>query len=320
MAPEQARGLKQTSPATDIYAVGTVLYESVTGRVPFSGDNFNDLMFKIVLAPRPNPADLEPTVDPELGKIILKAMSIDPAQRYATAEEFRVALVEWGEKQGAPLSTPEYRRSGGKTPRASSGRLANLSPGPSNASWEGETLQQSSSPVISGPPAGTLPAGTPIVSSSTSNPEITPTSRIRRNAAIAAGAALLVGAVVFAATRGGAKHPKGTVASATQATSTLAAAPPDPPPASAPAPPASEPQTIAVATQSAAAAPSPPSPPVGRVATTPRLASGRIGKPASAGTSTVAVAAPDAPPQKPPEPATPKPTEKLEGREILNSL
>ena len=57
MAPEQARGLKQIDARTDLYSVGTLIFECVTGRVPFEGDNFNDLMFKIVLAPRPNPLD-----------------------------------------------------------------------------------------------------------------------------------------------------------------------------------------------------------------------------------------------------------------------
>src|SRR5262249_42852916 len=50
MSPEQARGVKQLDARTDLYSVGTVLFECVTGRVPFQGDNFNDLMFRIVLS------------------------------------------------------------------------------------------------------------------------------------------------------------------------------------------------------------------------------------------------------------------------------
>jgi len=128
MSPEQARGLRQLDARTDLHAVGTVLFEAVTGRVPFTGDNFNDLMFKIVLEPRPKAIDFNPSLDPVLSEIIAKAIAIDPAERFATASEFRLALVDWLDSQGvASVHQPELRRApreslpsiGGSTPMQS---------------------------------------------------------------------------------------------------------------------------------------------------------------------------------------------------------
>ncbi len=118
MAPEQARGSKHVDPRTDLYSVGTLLFECVTGRVPFDGDNFNDLMFKIALSPRPNPLDLRPDLDPALVPIILKSIQADANERFATAELFREALLGWLESTGAQsVRTPELRRGTRTTPR-----------------------------------------------------------------------------------------------------------------------------------------------------------------------------------------------------------
>src|SRR5262249_10144149 len=123
------------------------------------------------------------------------------------AADFRNALVDWLDVRGVPVSTPEYRRAAGKTPRLSASRVADLSPRPSAAAWQGGTVAQPSAPSGAGQPAAPMPASTPIASSSPSNLRITPPSRARRNAAIGAGAALLVGVVLFAVARSGNKQP-----------------------------------------------------------------------------------------------------------------
>ena len=95
MAPEQARGSKQVDHRADLYAVGVILYECLTGQVPFRASSFNELMFKIALEdPRPL-RSLAPHVDETLAQIVTKAMSREPAQRYATAVELRQALAAW---------------------------------------------------------------------------------------------------------------------------------------------------------------------------------------------------------------------------------
>jgi eukaryotic-like serine/threonine-protein kinase len=123
MAPEQARGLKHVDPRTDLYSVGAVLYEMLTGRVPFTGENFNDLMFKIALAPRPSPLSIRPELDPPLAHLVIKAIAADPKERFQSASEFRTVLTEWLASQGVTSSSaPDFRRALVSTPREVGGR------------------------------------------------------------------------------------------------------------------------------------------------------------------------------------------------------
>ncbi len=90
MSPEQARG-KPISPATDLYALGCVLFELVTGRRPFKGENSLQTMFMHVEEPAPAASTFNPSVMPELDQLILWTMEKDPAARPASAEELRLA-------------------------------------------------------------------------------------------------------------------------------------------------------------------------------------------------------------------------------------
>jgi serine/threonine-protein kinase len=100
MAPEQAKGSRDLDHRVDLYAAGVILYEAVTGEVPFNADTFNELLFKIVLeTPRPI-EQVVPELDPAFGTLINKAMARDPAARFQTAAEFQEAVQHW--IQGAP--------------------------------------------------------------------------------------------------------------------------------------------------------------------------------------------------------------------------
>jgi serine/threonine-protein kinase len=97
MAPEQAKGARDLDHRVDIYACGVILYEALTGQVPFNADTFNELLFKIVLEePRPLHEFL-PNLDPGFASIVNKAMLRDPGQRFQTAQEFRDALGQWAQ-------------------------------------------------------------------------------------------------------------------------------------------------------------------------------------------------------------------------------
>lgn len=92
LSPEQAQGLPLTHH-TDIYSTGVVLYELVTGVLPFDADDIGLLLLQQVKkAPRP-PHDLNPAIPPALERVILKALAKQPEDRFSTAREMAEALA-----------------------------------------------------------------------------------------------------------------------------------------------------------------------------------------------------------------------------------
>jgi hypothetical protein len=98
MSPEQARGLSEADSRTDLYAVGVILYEAVTGRVPFTGASPTDLLFQIALSTPPPIPSLVNDVDTAFCSIVEKAMARDPGHRFQTGAEFIAALDAWAQR------------------------------------------------------------------------------------------------------------------------------------------------------------------------------------------------------------------------------
>ncbi len=92
MAPEQAAG-RDVDPRSDLYSLGVVLYEALTGRVPFEANNYSGLVYAVISVEPQRIEVLRPGVTPELAQIIHRAMSKDPAQRFQNAREMADALA-----------------------------------------------------------------------------------------------------------------------------------------------------------------------------------------------------------------------------------
>ena len=94
ISPEQAQG-KELTGLSDVYSLGIVLYEATTGRLPFEGTDSVSVAVKQVNELPPAPRTINPDIDPVLEAIIMKAMAKDPAQRFASAEDMRQALIDY---------------------------------------------------------------------------------------------------------------------------------------------------------------------------------------------------------------------------------
>jgi serine/threonine protein kinase len=117
MAPEQ--GLKGVCDSrSDIYSLGIVLYEMLTGYIPFDADTPLAILMKHLNDPLPLPTQVDPTLPSALENVVLKALAKDPDDRFQTAQEMAAAL-----QQSLPTDPPSAVRPVVQPPEKSSGQF-----------------------------------------------------------------------------------------------------------------------------------------------------------------------------------------------------
>jgi eukaryotic-like serine/threonine-protein kinase len=108
MAPEQLEG-KEITPATDTYALGIVMYEMLTGKVPFAGGSVFTTAMRRLSEPAPSPRELVQDVDPRWEAAILRCLERAPERRFASASDVAAAL-RGGDVIAAPAKPREYAK------------------------------------------------------------------------------------------------------------------------------------------------------------------------------------------------------------------
>lgn len=116
LAPEQAGGLMAT-PESDIYSLGVVAYEMLTGRLPFEADSAVGIAMKHLHEMPRHPSDVNPQVPRRAGDVVMRALAKNPTERFPSAGEFARALDRWREYNGANGSTMRYNAATVRVPR-----------------------------------------------------------------------------------------------------------------------------------------------------------------------------------------------------------
>jgi serine/threonine-protein kinase len=108
MSPEQGKG-ESLDGRSDLYSVGVILYQLLTGRLPFTAESAVGVLLKHLIEEPVPPAEIHPDVDPLLESVTLRAMRKRPEERFASAREMRAAIGGVGSEKNLPLPAPSGR-------------------------------------------------------------------------------------------------------------------------------------------------------------------------------------------------------------------
>jgi serine/threonine-protein kinase len=185
MAPEQAEG-RELSPQVDVYAAGTMLYEMLSGRLPFEESQLTAMLVARVNGDPPPLHTAAPDVPAELADVVMRAIARKPADRYRSAEEFGCALgmaaatvwgAEWLSTAGVPVQGSETISRAARTTLtpvvespATTGRSTAVPIDP-GADTGPDATRHSGTEVVGRDAVSPLPSGTEIVGHVEPRPE-----------------------------------------------------------------------------------------------------------------------------------------------------
>jgi len=140
MSPEQVKG-KPVDGRSDIFSLGVILYEMMTGEKPFPGQNITTVIYKIINEEPVPPRSLDSSIHPGLSAVISRALAKDPAARYQSCHELLSALKSYHEKMGPDVTMRV-------APMASQG-----------AAGANRTVAQPQPPRVAATPVPVVPSG-----------------------------------------------------------------------------------------------------------------------------------------------------------------
>jgi len=206
MSPEQARGAKDISHATDLYSVGAILYEALSGQPPYNGATYNEVIANVLMEKHRSLIDIKPDISADVSMVVDALLAKDPTERPADAAAAKLAL----------------RRA--------------VSPGATDI--DVPTVQEVSAPLSPGAGAKPTHARASIPPEAATRPAPDPPVEVQRTQRRAAVMIVGIGVAVVAVAAGVAISRKGAQKPAAQLTAPLPkAAPPSPVPAPAPTTP-----------------------------------------------------------------------------------
>jgi eukaryotic-like serine/threonine-protein kinase len=107
LSPEQAQGHDTTS-VSDLYSIGVILYEALTGRVPFEGESAVAVAMKQVSQTPQRPSSINPRISPALDAVVMRALEKDPGNRFQSADAFIAALDAAMKEPGVSQDTAAF--------------------------------------------------------------------------------------------------------------------------------------------------------------------------------------------------------------------